>query len=359
MQWLKSENKATADILFRDCGKILESDFSKTVANTFLFYPRFYYSQNIVIKILYRFYRARLFNKLKKQNYSAIYSNTMVNGAVLSFLKPLNIPIVSHIREMESTINHFGGLAAITKINNLSAQIIAVSNAVKNQLISQYAFPENKITVINEYVKTPDISQKKDYRLTARKELNISESTFVIGACGGVDWRKGYDFFLYLAINYCYEFPKEDINFVWIGRVDKQEEYRLQYDIKKAGLENTVKFVGVKPESWKYFAAFDAFFLASREEPGGLVSLEAGAWEMPVICFENAGGVDEFIEKDAGFVIRYLDIEAAITKVQILKNDALISANFGKKAREKMLLNHSIEIASAKIFNVINSVIKK
>ena len=353
IKWTKSNTSNQVDVLFRDSGNIMTNDFKKVCDHTFLFYPLFYYSNNIVIKVLYRFYRLRLLNQLKKRNYTIIYSNTMVNTRVLEFLKPLNIKVVTHLRELESTIEHFGGKPVMQQLNNLSTHFIAASDFVKNEAVKNYKYNTSKIDVVHEYALPANITNVKETSRQIREELSIPENAFVVGACGGFDWRKGCDFFVQLA-NYIYtKYPHETIHFLWVGRINEQEQYRINYDSKKIGNSKRIHFTGVKTNPLDYFTAMDVFFLTSREEPGGLVTLEAASINKPIICFDNSGGVPEFVKNDAGIVIDYLNIEMAFEKIIYLKNNPNVLEKMGEVAKQRMLLNNTIDVACTKISNIL------
>jgi glycosyltransferase involved in cell wall biosynthesis len=72
----------------------------------------------------------------------------------------------------------------------------------------------------------------------------------------------------------------------------------------------------------EYYAAADIFFLPSREDPFPSVVLEAMAFGLPIVCFENATGAAELTEKEAaGIVVPYLDIAAAAQAISTLLTD--------------------------------------
>jgi glycosyltransferase involved in cell wall biosynthesis len=356
IKWTKENTDSEIDILFRDSGDIMTNDFKKVCNHTFLLYPRKFYSNNIFIKILYRLFKIKLLSTLKKRNYTVIYSNTIVNAKVLEFLKPLNIKVITHLRELDSTIQHFGGAKNMQQINNFSNHYIAASDYVKNEVVKNYKFDSTKIDVVHEYALPANITNIKDVSVRIRGELEIPENAFVVGACGGFDWRKGCDFFVQLA-NYIYtKYPHEKIYFLWVGRINEQELYRINYDAKKIGNQDRLIFTGTKTNPLDYFTAMNVFFLTSREEPGGLVTLEAASINKPTMCFNNSGGVPEFVKNDAGIVINYLDVEMAAEKIIHLKNHPKELEKMGEVAKQRMLLNNTVDVASQKIYKILNQV---
>jgi glycosyltransferase involved in cell wall biosynthesis len=264
--------------------------------------------------------------------------------------------VITHLRELDSTIQHFGGAKNMQQINNFSNHYIAASDYVKNEVVKNYKFDSTKIDVVHEYALPANITNIKDVSVRIRGELEIPENAFVVGACGGFDWRKGCDFFVQLA-NYIYtKYPHEKIYFLWVGRINEQELYRINYDAKKIGNQDRLIFTGTKTNPLDYFTAMNVFFLTSREEPGGLVTLEAASINKPTMCFNNSGGVPEFVKNDAGIVINYLDVEMAAEKIIHLKNHPKELEKMGEVAKQRMLLNNTVDVASQKIYKILNQV---
>src|SRR5205814_4023764 len=71
-----------------------------------------------------------------------------------------------------------------------------------------------------------------------------------------------------------------------------------------------VTFLGVKRDARPYLRAGDVFLLSSREDPFPLVALEAAQCGLPILCFADSGGMQEFVEGDAGYVVPAADVEA-------------------------------------------------
>ena len=101
--------------------------------------------------------------------------------------------------------------------------------------------------------------------------------------------------------------------------------------------------------------AFDVFFVSSREDPYPLVVLEAAMLAKPIICFDKAGGAKDFVEKDCGFVIDYLDVNKVAEKIIELKENPILRKEFGDSARKKALERHNQDIAFQTFLNILNS----
>src|SRR5262249_48407495 len=80
----------------------------------------------------------------------------------------------------------------------------------------------------------------------------------------------------------------------------------------------------------------------SREDPFPLVCLEAAALGVPVVCFEGAGGIREFVENDAGFVVPYLDVRGAADAIVALARSRELRNRLGARAAEKGRARHDV-----------------
>jgi glycosyltransferase involved in cell wall biosynthesis len=99
--------------------------------------------------------------------------------------------------------------------------------------------------------------------------------------------------------------------------------------------------------------------LPSREDPFPLVCLEAAAFEKPILCFENAGGMPEFVEEDAGFVVPYLDVEVMCQRVAQLHDDPQLLSQLGQVAANKVRNRHDVSQGGAEILKIVDGFHRK
>ena len=200
------------------------------------------------------------------------------------------------------------------------------------------------------YEKRRDFDVKK-----IRNMLGIPHDAFVVGSSGTLDWRKGVDLIPQIA-RLTKQYSSKPVYFLWIGgSLDKIGMDKLMYDVEKLGVSNLVKFVDY---DLKYFSVLDAFLLSSREDPFPLVCLQAASFGKPVLCFDHAGGMPEFVGDECGFVITYLDIEKVAMKIHELAGNRELRDVLGKKAAEKVIAQHDVAHAADQILHAIDRVLK-
>lgn len=290
---------------------------------------------------------------LRKENIGLIYSNTITNGTVLEKLSFMECQVISAVNELEFGIQ-YGAADSLATTQRRTNRYIACSEAVKNNLIARHHISSSMIDVIHGYIPIPDNHGRESTAKDLRSELKIPEDAFIVGASGTLDWRKSPDLFLHLARIVHTRNPHAPIHFIWLGGdAGSLEHLKLRLEIENLGMESIIHLVGPTPIPLDYFSLFDIFALTSREDPFPLVCLEAAALGKPVICFDKAGGMQEFVEDDCGFVIPFLDLDAMADRVIELYQSAdlrnLLGGNAAKKVRER----HDIEKCAPRVAELI------
>jgi glycosyltransferase involved in cell wall biosynthesis len=287
-----------------------------------------------------------------------IYGNTVLAATIYDDLEFLKVPYITHVHELEKSIKMYFDKSIIDKMHLYTNGYIAGSKPVKKNLISNHHGAEKKIILINDFIESRTIDfdiPKKEIR----KKIGLIEQGLIIVGCGTMYWRKGVDLFIDTAII----LKKKGISnfhFYWIGEniwdLDRASLELCSWNsllqkIQDNGVSDHIFFLGVKENFFEYIHAADVFYLPSREDPFPLVCLEAAQFKIPVICFKDAGGMVDFIENDAGFVVPYEDINAAAEKIIYIEKYPDVSKRLGVKGRKKYLLNYSIDIAAPKTIN--------
>jgi hypothetical protein len=86
-----------------------------------------------------------------------------------------------------------------------------------------------------------------------------------------------------------------------------------------------------------------------------LVCLEAAEAGLPTICFEGAGGMPDFVQDDAGFVVPLEDVDAMADKVAMLLDRPDLCERLGSSARDRVLSRHTTDHAMPEILRCIRN----
>jgi glycosyltransferase involved in cell wall biosynthesis len=148
-----------------------------------------------------------------------------------------------------------------------------------------------------------------------------------------------------------------DLHFLWAGAGEEREIVRARHDIRAAGLASKVTLLGPVEDPRPLYAAMDVFALTSREDPFPLVCLEAAAAGKPIVCFDGAGGIDEFVGRDGGFVVPYLDLAAMAERLRGLLDDEGLRRRMGERNRRHVLESYTLGVIAPKLVAAIENAI--
>ena len=294
---------------------------------------------------------ARFARRMTNAGIGLIYANTIVNGTMLAALSRLRCPVICHVHEPESLIRYFGS-ENMAIIKRHTTQYIAVSEKTKRNLIETHGIASGKIEVV-----CPDINIKSFAGVSEKVQLPpaIPHGAFIVCGSGqGLPWVKGKDFFVQLAYVIARDYPDMPIHFLWIGGSNEGiDDYLINHDIASAGLSGRVHIVPDVSNPLDYFNRCDVFVMVSREESFGLASIEAAALGKPVVCFEGASAVPDFVEQDAGCIVPYLDIDAMAESIIRLAREPELKKRLGARAAEKVRQRYGLTVACPSILEVI------
>jgi glycosyltransferase involved in cell wall biosynthesis len=289
---------------------------------------------------------------------SLIYVNTVVPGEVVKELSELNVPIVTHVHELEHAIKRWCVNEDLQQLLELTDHFIAASPPVAKNLESAHNVVPARVTTIYSFIECDKTDVHSLNKTAIRKEKQLPERGLILFGCGTTDWRKGPDLFIEVA-RQAEHMGLDGYYFFWIGG-DTGELKKLETRVRNLGLKNRVRFLGEFHDARSYFAAGDVFLLTSREDPFPLVCLEAADAGLPIVCFDKAGGMPDFVENDAGYVVPFEDTKAMAEKVVYLCANPEERVRLGATARYKVRARHDISIAGEEIFRVIDpSVVKR
>jgi glycosyltransferase involved in cell wall biosynthesis len=363
LKWFKRHSDVPFVTIYGHGGE-LEEDF-KSLSKAFKFdyepRPESFFSRPSSAFFRRVKWRERfLARQIARENIDLIYANAVTNHKILNALPDLRVPVISHCHELESVI-HRTGLEGFEQTKKRTSHFIAVSEAVRKNLIENHDVPSEKISLQHGFIPLENFSEnelaEKNKRI--REELEIPVNAFLVGASGTMYWRKAPEIFVQIAAAVHRLSPEIPIYFVWVGGAAKGDFrfFEMEYDAKKLGLEKYVRFLEHQPNPLDYYAALDVFAMVSREDPYPLVCLETASLGKPVICFADAGGMPEFVENDSGFIVPYLDTGAFAGRILELYANPDLRAKMGASAARKVRERHDITASAPRIIEIINKVL--
>jgi glycosyltransferase involved in cell wall biosynthesis len=284
------------------------------------------------------------------REYNLVFGNTVASLEYLEFFKERGIRTICWLHEMRSVIESFlpkpGRFAELAR----SADAFIVASAAVESVVRDFGIT-NRTEIVHEFSELGPVDE--EYAASVRRSLGIPPDAFVVGGSGTVSSRKGTDLFIEIASRLTSSLP--DIYFVWVGGGSGHSAAEFEHavaEIDRLGLKR-VFITGAQETPGNYFANFDVFALTSREDPFPLVCLEAASLGKPIICFEGAGGMPEFVANDAGSVVPLGDTQAFADAILEYYRDRSKLAAAGDAANRKINSEFSLDSSCRKISDLI------
>ena len=114
--------------------------------------------------------------------------------------------------------------------------------------------------------------------------------------------------------------------------------------ISDHGLHKTVKLHGFVSEGdlIAFYKSWDAVMYCPFNEPLGLVPIEAGLYQLPVIVSDHGGPIEVVLDKKTGFHVSVEDTDAVVSKIKKII-DNLGSNEMGKAAQKHVANTFDVE----------------
>lgn len=198
--------------------------------------------------------------------------------------------------------------------------------AVSKRLLQEFVdiFPEykEKSSVIYNLVPVDEILKKADSE-NAAEFLDVAKGHFILLSVGRLEWQKGYD----LTIKICKKLKDEGFKFKWFILGEGSERKKIEKEIKRFKLENTLYLLGVRKNPYPYFKNCDIYVQTSRHEGYVTTVTEAKIFSKPVVCTDVAGAREQIIDGKTGYITKF-DAREIAEKIQNLMCDRRLIKEF-------------------------------
>lgn len=344
LQWL-SVNRREIDIhvLLMKSGPLLDT-YQKT--GVFHLYPTNNYTKNPFLKFYIKLKQVELINRLLKENFDLIYSNTILNASILQKLTVTEIPVITHVHEMSFWFDQLS-VKEIELLKNHTNYFFTASRAVSEKLEDMKIV--NSEDTFPVYVFADDqVQLKEENQFSLRKQLDLSPDAILVGACGSENFRKGKDWFVPISISVLSTLSHLNVHFVWIGGTTSNE---MEFDRRQSGFSNHIHFIDNLANAHLYFHEFSLFLMISREDPFPIVNIEAGIQGIPVLSFMNNGGTQELLEYDPALLVPYGNLQMMAECIISLLTDPDLLREKGKLLQERIKSRYTKDHVSDNITN--------
>ncbi|MBT6230541.1 MAG: glycosyltransferase [Candidatus Scalindua sp.] len=208
-------------------------------------------------------------------------------------------------------------------------QFIAVSKALKDQLIRKRKIHSDRITVVHNGVELDQYNPGMDASEKIRLSLGITDDYPIIGAIGRLVHQKGYSHFLQAAKQVYVE--KKYVRFVIVGH--GPEEDNLKSMAKSLGISHVCTFAGLRRDIPELLSTFEVFVLSSVLEGLPRIVIEAMAMGRPIVATDIDGVREELEDGITGLLVPPENSDFLAKSIIDLLTDKDKSVQMGINAR--------------------------
>lgn len=297
-------------------------------------------------------YQKELKKVLKEGNYKIVHSHiNTLSIFPLYAAKHAGIPV--RIAHSHSTTNKKEWKKNLLKqVLKPFAKVYATDYMCCSELAGRWLFgnktyDKGDVYLLNNAIDLDKFKYNEQIRNDKRKELNINESTLVIGHIGRFVAQKNHTFLIDI-FDEIHKKNKDSI-LLLVGQGPLIEETREK--VKSLNLESSVKFLGQRSDANELYQAFDVFLLPSLYEGLPVVGVEAQT--SGLLCFLSSDMTKETKVLDATTIMNLSNspkewadnILDKVSKHKRINTIGEISSNgFNIKEESKKIVDKYLEL---------------
>ena len=252
----------------------------------------------------------------REKGFTAAVANTTASGRATKFLVEMGFRTTSLVHELPRIL-HERNLEDVARMAIGSAQsVVFASEFVRDRLVEAFGLDaSDERFLIRAQGSYKQIEPAPAEALLVRKEFGIAPADKMVLGVGYADLRKGFD--LFLQVWNLVRQRNPNVHFCWAGGIDPGLHEWLGPEIKRAEATGRFHLAGFRSDMQALYSASDVYALTSREDPFPTVALEALSVGVPVVAFQDSGGIPGFLVKESvGRVVPYCDVPAMAQAVE-------------------------------------------
>lgn len=244
----------------------------------------FYFAENIELKFPVECHQIEITNYKIMEGFDIVHS-TMLKPDLFSAVWKRNVgpKFVTGIHNFYDEDLHFLYSSAKAKLASFLwrwsfrriKNAIVSSEQMKSYYINSIGQDLN-FKIIPYGINIPNIDNQPPLEFRAEVESLKNQGFKIVGSCGLLIKRKGYDTLLRAAA------LSNNLAVVLVG--DGPERVALSALAIELKISDRVIFLGQQPDSSRFYSFFDIFAMTSLSEGFGIAMLEALALGLPLVC---------------------------------------------------------------------------
>ena len=276
----------------------------------------------------------RIGERLAEQGFTAALCNSVASARSIGPLRSVGLRCIALVNELPSLLTQYNLKEEADIVARYANAAVFPSAYVRDKFLG-FAGPVIGDQVIRPQGLFNSPAPSNDHhrlRETARDQFGIpADAPVVLGVAAG-DLRKGVDLWPVIARRVLAKHPTAF--FVWVGPVEPSLLFWLSHDWEAIGHRDRLIMPGVTGDLRPFYAMADVFLLTSREDPFPSVVLDALAHGLPIVAFEDSGGVTELVRESGGLLAPYLDTNDMANAICKFIEDAERRSLVGQAGRQ-------------------------
>ncbi len=270
---------------------------------------------------------------VKRLGAELVHANTLALAAVSGTLAADGgPPAVAHARD----IGRMSAARARRVAGN--AAVITVSGAVHESVVGA-GVPEDRLRLIADGVDADRLDPARIPAGALRRELGVGAETPVVLTVGMLDRRKAADVFFDAAASVATRRP--EALFVHVGSLFTGKAEARQFAdaigarVDAPPLAGRARLLGWRDDAAALIRDADVVVSCARQEPLGVVILEAMALARPLVATDVGGTAEQIEDGVSGRLVPAEDAAALADAVWELLEDPRNARALGERARER------------------------
>jgi glycosyltransferase involved in cell wall biosynthesis len=230
-------------------------------------------------------------------------------------------------------------------------RIISVSHAMRDELMWMYEVPGDKVSVVYNGVSMHRFAGELDQG-DVKRRYGIAPLDPTVLFCGRLVQQKGPDLMLEAIPHVLHFHPHA--KFVFAG--DGHMRQSLQIRANALHINHAVRFLGHRDggELIELFKMSDALCVPSRNEPFGIVVLEAWSAGKPVVATMN-GGPNEYVRHNVDGLKIYPHVDSVAWGLGTLFQDWNHARAMGEAGRQSVAKSFTWDVIADQTIDIYES----
>ncbi len=286
--------------------------------------------------------------RLAREHHIDLIHSHLTRATYLGYFTGMlgRLPVIStvHVLTRDFAYHHLPGR---------NHRFVAVSDHIRQSLIARGLPPGRVETVYNGSDITEDRIVPAG-ALSVRAELGLPAEADIVGLVGRVDTFKGHHILVRAAREIVDACPRA--YFVFVGHADPGLQQTLWEMASAGGMDDRLRFTGVRNDVARLIDAMDVVTLPSISEACSMAIIEAMSLGKAVVATRAGGNLELVQEATTGLLVERTPEALSAAVIRILRDPGL-RASMGSAGQERARAMFSVDAMTQRIESIYQSIV--